>query len=72
MDFKRFTNRIMGRPGSGENIKYFRFNAPTEKETFNLDDYKSMPRLKKISQDWLKSLEIDAKIRECAESLIVA
>ena len=72
VDFQRFINRITGRPGSGENIKYFRFNTPTNKETFNMDDAKGMPRLKKITQDWVKTPEIDAKIRKCAESLIGA
>lgn len=68
MDFKRFINCVRGRPGSAENIKYFRFNAPTNKKTFNLDDYKKMPLLKKITTDWLEQ-EVDGKIGECAKSL---
>jgi predicted acylesterase/phospholipase RssA len=72
MDFKRFINRITGRPGSGQNIKYFRFNTPTDKKAFNLDDYQKMPVLKARTQDWVKWPEVDEKIQECAESLIAS
>ena len=72
VDFKRLINRITGRPGSGQNIKYFRFNTPTDKETFNLDDYQKMPRLKALTQDWVKRPDVDKQIRECAESLLAA
>ncbi|KFY84370.1 hypothetical protein V498_07837 [Pseudogymnoascus sp. VKM F-4517 (FW-2822)] len=70
MDFKRFINRIRDRPGSAENIKYFRFDAPTNKKTFNLDDYKKMPLLKEITTAWLDQEKVKEKIGGCAKTLI--
>ena len=70
VDFHRLINRLRGRPGPEQNVNYFRFNAPTGKESFNLDDYRKMPRLVTLTTEWVKKPEIAQKIRECAESLL--
>ncbi|KFY95917.1 hypothetical protein V500_02617 [Pseudogymnoascus sp. VKM F-4518 (FW-2643)] len=68
MDFKRFINRVKSRPGSAKDIEYFRFNAPTNNEAFNLDDYRKMSRLEDITTEWLEK-EVDEEITNCGVSL---
>lgn len=69
---RRINQRLSGDPGDTVNEKtaYFRFNTPTFKEDFNLDDYQQMPRLKQLTEKYLEESEVQRKIDECAHALV--
>lgn len=48
---------------------YFRFNATTEKEEFDLSDYLKMPKLCDYTDKYLKNPDVDRMIDECAALL---
>jgi predicted acylesterase/phospholipase RssA len=66
-DFERELNRLRKREPENKATKYFRFNTPTGKVTFNLDDYQQMDELAKITTDWLETQH--DSIVECASFL---
>jgi predicted acylesterase/phospholipase RssA len=68
-DFERELNRLKSREPVNKNTQYFRFNTPTDERTFNLDDYRKMDALKKITLDWLKDNDQETRIRDCAQLL---
>lgn len=48
---------------------YYRFNAPTGKESIGLDDYWKMPKLVEYTNVYLEMPVVDAWINECASLL---
>jgi hypothetical protein len=68
-DFERNIRRMNERLPSSEQTKYFRFNAPTGTEIFNLDDWQRMYRLKELTRKYLEQPDTRAKINECAQAL---
>jgi predicted acylesterase/phospholipase RssA len=63
-DFKRNIGRLNRRVPEDQRTYYFRFNAPTGEEKFDLDNWKKMDRLKTLT---LLYLEKDQKAREDLE-----
>jgi len=50
-------------------IEYFRFNAPTGDDDFNLNDYTKMDAIKKYTEDYLVRPDVEAMIEKCASLL---
>lgn len=70
MDFKLNIERINQRHISERGpTEYFRFNTPTGKEKFYLDDWQKMPRLVKLTRDYLRDDQTRERINTCAEML---
>ncbi|KAK5446542.1 hypothetical protein LTS15_009881 [Exophiala xenobiotica] len=68
-DFERNIRRMNERLPPSEQTKYFRFNAPTGTEIFNLDDWQRMYRLKELTLKYLEQSDTRAKINDCAQAL---
>lgn len=70
-DFKRNIGRMNRRVPEDQQTYYFRFNTPTGKEKFDLDNWKKMERLKVLT---LKYLNEDKKAKQDLEdcALILA
>ncbi|KAE9967579.1 hypothetical protein BLS_006277 [Venturia inaequalis] len=70
MDFQRHieTLNFRQREHKQNETLYFRFDTPTKDESFNLDDYQKMPKLKKLIETYMDKV-IAAEIEVCAKSL---
>lgn len=70
MDFKRYAQRMADRNDQNRDLQYFRFDADTEEETFNLVDVAKMDRLEELTRAWIKLTVVDRALQECAELLV--
>lgn len=70
MDFQRHieTLNIRQREHKRNKTLYFRFDTPTKDESFNLDDYQKMPKLKKLTETYMDEV-IATEIEVCAKWL---
>lgn len=69
-DFKRLVQRMKDRTAEEGNVQYFRLNVDTNGKNFDMADYKVMPALEKMTNEYIKS-DPDAikAIKECARLL---
>ncbi|OAG11103.1 FabD/lysophospholipase-like protein [Paraphaeosphaeria sporulosa] len=70
-DFKRNIGRMNRRVPEEQRTYYFRFNTPTGKEKFELDNWKQMDRLKALTMNYLNNDEKAQKdLEDCARILV--
>ena len=69
-DFERKIIRMNARLNSDEKTEYYRFNAPTDAQEFNLDDWQQMECLKVLTQKYLDKPATIEKIEKCARCLV--
>jgi hypothetical protein len=68
-DFERNIRRANQRLPEGQRTSYFRFNASTDNESINLDDWQRMGRLKEYTRKYIQDPDTQRKIDECANVL---
>ncbi|TKA64347.1 hypothetical protein B0A55_09546 [Friedmanniomyces simplex] len=69
-DFTRLANRMQGRGDQNNHVQYFRLNCPTGQLRFDMADYKSMPKLKDLTAEYLTTdTEAAGWVNEIAELL---
>jgi len=71
-NIKRINQRLPGKVGDpvNEQTAYFRFNVPTGKDEFHLDDYRQMPKPEELTHTYLRQIETRRRIDACARSLL--
>jgi predicted acylesterase/phospholipase RssA len=68
-DFERNIRRANQRLPEDQRTSYFRFNASTDNESVNLDDWQRMGRLKEYTRKYIQDPDTQRKIDECANVL---
>jgi hypothetical protein len=69
-DFRREINRINSRLPEEAKTEYIRFNTPTKDKEFNLDEYRRMDELDKLTVKYLKGSTEAEDIKKCVRLLI--